>query len=85
MKGTQKVDNQNLHNKRGKDNIKIGKKSRDDPSKEKPQADHKNPLSGRTTEVVIFPESLELSIWAPYQAPQPLGPHTMYKSKLKMD
>ena len=56
------MDNQNLHNKRGKDNIKIGKKSRDDPSKEKPQADHKNPLSGRTTEVGIFPESLELSI-----------------------
>lgn len=55
------MDNQNLHNKRGKDNVKIGKKSRDDPSKEKPQADHKNPLSGRITKVVIFPESLELS------------------------
>ena len=79
------MDNQNLHNKRGKDNVKIGKKNIDDPSKEKPQADHKNPLSGRITKVVIFPESLELSIWAPYQAPQPLGPHTMYKSKLKMD
>ena len=62
LRGKQLLENQNLHNKRGKDNIKIGKKSRDDPSKEKPQADHKNPLSGRTTEVGIFPESLELSI-----------------------